>query len=52
VACATCGTASPADPAPLTWSVGLERGRRMWTCEQCMRANIRSIEGKLDSPWW
>ncbi|WP_143448215.1 hypothetical protein [Kineosporia sp. A_224] len=50
--CLTCGAAAPSDPPPLTWSAGTERGRRVWTCGACMRANIRSIEGKLDSAWW
>jgi hypothetical protein len=50
--CLTCGTVAPTDPPPLTWSAGTERGRRVWTCETCMRDNIRGIEGKLDSAWW
>ena len=50
--CLTCGTVAPSDPPPLTWSAAVERGRKVWTCERCMRDNIRSIEGKLDSAWW
>jgi hypothetical protein len=52
VICATCGAVAASDPPPLTWSAGIERGRRLWACERCMRENIRSIEGKLDSAWW
>jgi hypothetical protein len=52
IACATCGAAAPGDPPPLTWSAGVERGRRVWSCAECMRENIRSIEAKLDPTWW
>lgn len=50
--CATCDAVAPSDPPPLTWSAAVERDRRIWTCDACMRQNIRSIEGKLDSAWW
>lgn len=57
--CVTCGrTPDPSDPAQapgaaeLTWSRGIERGVPVWTCPQCSRDNLRSIEGKLDSAWW
>jgi hypothetical protein len=54
--CATCG-ARPRDEAEaaaarLTWARGVESGREVWTCEQCSRRHLRSIEGKLDSAWW
>jgi DNA-directed RNA polymerase subunit RPC12/RpoP len=51
--CATCGR-TPDDEAAacLTWMRGLENGRVVWTCERCSREHLRSIEGKLDSPWW
>lgn len=53
VVCATCG-ATPEDEgvARLTWSRGTENGRDVWTCDQCSRRHLRSIEGKLDSAWW
>jgi hypothetical protein len=51
-ACLVCHTPSPSEPPPFTWSASVERGRRAWTCEQCSRDNIRSIEGKLDTAWW
>jgi hypothetical protein len=50
-ACGSCG--SVADTArPVTWSVSVEAGRRVWTCERCAREHVRSIEAKLDSSWW
>jgi hydrogenase maturation factor HypF (carbamoyltransferase family) len=56
IVCATCG-ARPADEAAaaqarLAWARGLEAGREVWTCDQCSRRYLRSIEGKLDSGWW
>ncbi|WP_377641062.1 hypothetical protein [Oryzobacter terrae] len=56
VVCATCGT-SPRDDAALalartTWARGTENRRAVWTCPQCSREHLRSIEGKLDSSWW
>jgi hypothetical protein len=53
MACATCGaTAEDEALARLTWSRGTEDGRDVWTCAQCSRRHLRSIEGKLDSAWW
>jgi hypothetical protein len=49
--CATCG-ATAAEVAPLSWSAAVEDGRRVWTCERCVRDHVRSIEAKLDSAWW
>lgn len=57
VVCATCGT-MPADDdaartlARATWARGTEKRRPVWTCPQCSRENLRSIEGKLDPSWW
>jgi hypothetical protein len=50
--CTWCGTQA-AGPPP-TWSLQTsDRGRGLeWLCEACTRANVRSIEGKLDSDWW
>jgi hypothetical protein len=53
--CATCGrTPPPGDlgAARLTWTHGVENGRAVWTCPDCSRRHLRSIEGKLDSTWW
>lgn len=51
--CETCGR-TPVDEssARLTWALGVENGRQVWTCDLCSRENLRSIEGKLDSAWW
>ncbi len=56
IVCASCG-AVPADEsaierARVTWALGHERGRSVWTCDQCQRRFLRGIEGKLDSDWW
>jgi hypothetical protein len=39
---------------PQGWSFSVEdRGRRLvYTCPDCTRANIRSIEGKLPEEYW
>lgn len=51
--CATCGRMPDDDSdARLTWALGVENGRQVWTCDRCSRENLRSIEGKLDSAWW
>jgi hypothetical protein len=51
--CATCGLrAQDEGAARLTWALGVENGRQVWTCERCSREHLRSIEGKLDSGWW
>ncbi|HZG93905.1 MAG TPA: hypothetical protein VEZ46_04270 [Mycobacteriales bacterium] len=51
VTCAVCGVVAE-DVAPPTWSMETgERGVRL-VCADCTRANIRSIEGKLDEAWW
>ncbi|GGU72151.1 hypothetical protein ABZ926_32925 [Streptomyces litmocidini] len=48
--CARCGKTT--ETLPLTWTCSVENGRRQYFCEECARANIRSIEGRLDSSWW
>ncbi|WP_437114031.1 hypothetical protein [Streptomyces syringium] len=48
--CARCGIT--ADGTPPTWTCSVENGRRSYLCDDCARANIRSIEGRLDSSWW
>jgi hypothetical protein len=53
VVCDTCGdTPEDVGLAQLTWTRGTENGRDIWTCAQCSRRHLRSIEGKLDSSWW
>lgn len=51
VTCDFCGTQAPEDQT-LTWSTAVERGRRQVFCDTCSRANLRAMEGKLDSEWW
>jgi Zn-finger protein len=51
--CATCGCIPKDEPAArLTWAFGVENGQRVWTCDDCSRKHLRSVEGKLDSTWW
>ncbi len=50
VVCARCGAA--ADRLPVTWTCSVEGGDRRYFCDTCARANIRAIEGRLDSAWW
>ena len=56
IVCASCGAtpdgAEALSLARITWARGVENGRDTWTCEQCSRRFLRSIEGKLDSSWW
>ena len=53
--CATCGTqaSAPGGGLPVGWAVGADgRGRTTFTCLDCSRRHLRSIEGKLDPEWW
>ena len=52
--CSVCGVVAAAyeGGALLTWSTSVEDGRRRDVCPKCTRANVRSIEGKLDEEWW
>ena len=51
--CTRCGRVADDDSdARLIWVLGVENGRKVWTCGRCSRENLRSIEGKLDSAWW
>ncbi|MER7462035.1 hypothetical protein [Streptomyces sp. NPDC097981] len=51
VVCARCGKKAP-DGAPPTWTCSVENGARQYFCVDCARANLRAIEGRLDSSWW
>ena len=51
VACGTCGTTAPGHP-PLTWSTSTGPHGTTWVCDRCTRANVRSIEAKLDEEHW
>ncbi|WP_425508614.1 hypothetical protein [Streptomyces genisteinicus] len=48
--CSLCGAV--AQGTPPTWTCSVEDGVRLYQCEDCARAHIRSIEGRLDSSWW
>ncbi|MGW4028041.1 hypothetical protein ACWEFL_01785 [Streptomyces sp. NPDC004838] len=50
IVCSRCGRT--AEGTPLTWTCSVENGNRRYFCDDCARANIRAIEGRLDSPWW
>ncbi|MGI8523836.1 MAG: hypothetical protein ACR2K3_11100 [Nocardioides sp.] len=51
VTCDLCGRQAE-ESETLTRSTSLENGRRKTYCEQCSRANLRAMEGKLDSEYW
>lgn len=50
--CDFCGRHEPDDANTLSWSFSVENGRPRTYCEECSRANLRAMEGKLDSEWW
>ncbi|MHC0430113.1 hypothetical protein ACX6XY_07985 [Streptomyces sp. O3] len=50
IECSRCGAV--AEGPPLTWTCSVENGARRYFCETCARANLRAIEGRLDSNWW
>ncbi|MFI1969279.1 hypothetical protein BLA24_25090 [Streptomyces cinnamoneus] len=50
--CARCGTRAPGGTPPPTWTCSVENGSRRYFCDDCARANLRAIEGRLDSSWW
>ncbi|MFF3427052.1 hypothetical protein [Streptomyces sp. NPDC002602] len=51
VTCAGCGADAP-NGTPPTWTCSVENGTRQYFCVECARANLRAIEGRLDSSWW
>lgn len=50
--CDFCGRVETDDAKTLTWTTAVENGRRRTFCDECSRANLRAMEGKLDSEWW
>jgi hypothetical protein len=52
--CSHCGTQAeaPQDGLPEGWSFSVERERLEYQCGDCIRRNIRAIEGKLPEEWW
>jgi hypothetical protein len=53
-ACSYCGTTAdaPEDGVPDGWSFAIEGKRTTYQCPDCVRRNIRAIEGKLPEEWW
>jgi hypothetical protein len=37
---------------PDGWSFAVEGKRVVYQCADCVRRNIRAIEGKLPEEWW
>lgn len=52
VECACCGAVPEDGQPPLTWTTSVESGTLRYYCERCSREHLRSIEGRLDAPWW
>ena len=55
VTCGRCGRqeeVADEDRTPPGWSFEVDRGRMARYCVECVRENIRAIEGKLDEEYW
>ena len=52
--CTACGTTAPAPEGglPEGWSLVTTARGVEYQCLPCVRANIRSIEGKLPEEYW
>ena len=52
--CSRCGTRGegPEGGLPEGWSMVTENKRVEFQCAECVRTNIRAIEGKLSAEWW
>ena len=53
--CSMCGTTAEAAEGelPTGWSFAVDtNGRMTYQCPDCVRANIRAIEGKLPEEYW
>jgi hypothetical protein len=37
---------------PAGWTIGFDRRGVEYMCDDCARANIRAIEGKLPEEYW
>jgi hypothetical protein len=49
--CTWCGKQAP-DGAPPTWTVQTSERGPQTLCEDCTRANLRSIEANLGTDYW
>jgi hypothetical protein len=49
-----CGTVVETDDdcLPPSWSFSFDADRVSYHCPDCVRANIRAIEGKLPEEYW
>ena len=53
--CSRCGTTVETegeDELPEGWSFAVEGKRVLYHCRDCVRGNIRAIEGKLPEEYW
>lgn len=51
ITCSYCGRI--AEEPQLTWVLEFDPRRgSIWICRDCARANLRSIEAKLDQEYW
>lgn len=50
--CDFCGRHETDEANMLAWTYSVENGRERIYCEECSRANLRAMEGKLDSDYW
>ena len=50
--CDFCGRQEPDEAKTLTWTTAMENGRLRRYCDECSRAHLRAMEGKLDSEFW
>ncbi len=50
--CDFCGRQESDEATTLTWTTAVENGRQRTFCDTCSRANLRAMEGKLDSEHW
>ncbi len=52
--CSRCGSQAEAKEGgvPEGWSFATDRRRVEYQCPNCVRANIRAIEGKLPEEYW
>lgn len=50
--CDFCGRQEAEGATTLTWTTAVENGRKRVYCDECSRAHLRAMEGKLDSEFW
>jgi transposase len=52
--CTRCGASAACEEGGLPdgWSVAVERGRRIFHCPSCLKANLMFVEGGIATEWW